>query len=103
MGIIGKRVEKQIGQPMAGQMILQFDARRENNALVVHAAGHSLGEQVLPCFWAILDEPQYAARDPIKKPHPDIEYRCRDFPIVIEATEDKAFFGQSNFAPCRSY
>ena len=90
MRIDGQIVEEKVGQPVPRQMPGYFRLWREHKTRRIDAAGVRFTAKIARCRLARLQQPQHAAFDLSKKPHPDVEELRRQLVAVVETTEHEA-------------
>ena len=73
VGIDRERVEEQVGETMARQMLRQRKPIGEDEAARVDATRRSLSAQIPLGGRVVAQQPQNTALDFLKKPHPDVE------------------------------
>ncbi len=77
MGVVGQRIEKEIGQPLPGEMVRRHHTRREDETVGIDAARLGLAAQIVLHARVGVVKPEYAARHSREQPHPDVEeFRC---------------------------
>src|SRR5262249_44300351 len=96
VGVVRQRIEEQVSQPMPRQVILGLLARRKYQTPWTDTARQPLFPQVLFRRRIVAQQPQHAAVDRLQQPHPYVKHLRRDLPIVVERTEDKAQFRQTD-------
>src|SRR6516162_5464755 len=69
---------------------------REHETRRIDAAGARLIAEVARCCLARPEQPQYAAFDLPKEPHPDVEKLRRELVAVVEAAEHESGLGQGD-------
>src|SRR5215471_4511242 len=67
----------------------------------INSTRHGLTAQIGLGIPVVVKQPQHAALDRHEKPHPDIEYGWRDFPLIVEAAENEALWRQPDLRPRR--
>ena len=90
MRVVRGGVEEEVGQAVAGQVILDpGDARGEDQPLRVDPARRRLPLQVLLCGSVQFHEPQDAPRGLFEDAHPDGEDGSVDLVGMVEGTKDE--------------
>ena len=94
-GILGQRVEEEVGERVAREMIGRRDARREDEALAAHAAALRFHAQVGARPGAARGKPQDAPGDGREQPHPDVERLRSKLVQRVETAKDEAVRGET--------
>ena len=100
--VVRKGVQKQVGDPEAGQVLRIRQRRREHQPR--GPSGESrfrLAPQIRRRRRVRIEQPQHASRYAGEQPHPDIEHRRRDLVRRVEAAEHERRFRQSALRPRR--
>src|ERR1019366_10213761 len=101
MRVIGQGVEKEIGQPVPGEMLGRRLPLRENKASWIDAALDGFAAKVVLDEFVRVQEPKHAPRDSHEKTHPDVEKLWRDLIGIVERAKDEALFRKSAFGARR--
>jgi len=84
MRVIGQGVEKEIGQPVTGEMLGRRLPSCENKASRIDPALDGFAAKVVLDEFVRVQEPKHAPRDGREKAHPDSEKLRRDLVCVVE-------------------
>ena len=102
MCVVGKRVEKQVGQPQACQMLRIRERRREHQARrPASEPRFRLAPQIGRRRPVRLQQPQHTSRHTAQQAHPDIEHWRRDLVCRVETAEHERRFRQPALRPRR--
>ena len=96
VGIIGQRVQKQIGQPMSSQMLTQYHLRGKHQPARIQTSLRCFLVQIRGSGDIVLKQPQHTARYCIQNPYPAVHHHWRDLVVVVETAEHKTLFGQAH-------
>src|SRR6266536_3983866 len=80
---------------MARQVFLKLDSVREHQTRRMDAAGCSFPAEVYLGGRTASEQPKHTSPDASQQTHPDVEYRWRNFVIVVEAREHEPPIRQS--------
>ena len=97
MCVTGQRIEEQVGQPVARQVLVQSHSFAKDQATAVDASCFGLRAQVPGGSRIVFKQPQHAAFHCGENTHPAIEGRGQYLVVVVEAAEDKPRGRQSKF------
>src|SRR5262249_45264079 len=88
------RVQKEVGQTMAAEMLGFADLVGKDDAVRIDAPLSSLPAYVGFELRRQLQQPEDAARNLLQDTHPDVEDEGLELVVVVEAAIDEAFFRQ---------
>src|SRR5260370_11616154 len=96
MGVIGERIEEQVGETEARKVIvIGLYVRRKDQSFGRNAPHRSFAFQIVYRARVWIGEPQDASLHRDQDTHPHIEQCRREFVIVVETAKDEAGIRQT--------
>ncbi len=94
VGVARERVEEEVGQTMARQVLVERPPRCKDETLRRHAARLGFVFEVAHGGGIVVEQPEHAAFSGFEQPHPDVEQLRRDLEAAVERAEDEAGIGK---------
>src|SRR3982074_1757005 len=90
MSIAGKRVQKQIRQPVPREMVRDRQLLREDETRCIDAARRGFLLEIRRRCRIVVQEPKHGAVNLAEQTHPAVEYLRIDLVALVEAAKDEA-------------
>src|ERR1700730_18319995 len=95
MRVVGQGIEKEIGQPLAGEMLRGRQPRREHETVWIDAPRVGFVTKIVLDEIVCVQQPKHGSWDRGQETHPNAEKLRRDLVGVVERAKDEALLRET--------